>query len=390
MAPLVTYETASCPYFEKAECRSCSLLHITDGTRIHSKESAVLSILENRGVRPKSVESLRIPSHPWGSRHKVKMNVTGSAEEPCIGVIKADKTSTDLVQCPLAPHHIQRLLKDIRRYITELSLAPYDIIERRGELKNLIVMSNQQATEGILRFVLRSSEAIPRIKKRVQDIQAVHPWVTVITCNIQPLPAAILEGPEEVVLTERSLIEEQYGSLTLSFAPQSFMQVTPEIAGALYQRAASLVAEQSYSSALDLFCGVGGFSLSIAPFVSHVIGVEISPQAIQSATLSAQKLGFSHVQFYADDTERFLSHELKQKPDLIVTNPPRRGLSEGIIASLKSLAPRTILYSSCSPETFARDCESLADMYSVEKVALFDMFAMTEHCEVLGVLNRIS
>jgi 23S rRNA (uracil747-C5)-methyltransferase len=317
------------------------------------------------------------------------MNVTGSPQAPCIGVVKADKTATDLVHCPLTPPHIQRLLEDLRRYITELSLVPYDIIERRGELKNLIVMSNQQATEGILRFVLRSTEAIPRIKKRIHDIQAVHPWVTVITCNIQPLPAAILEGPEEVVLTERSLIEEQYGSLTLSFAPQSFMQVTPEIAGALYQRAASYVKEQSYTSALDLFCGVGGFSLSIAPFVSHVIGVEISPQAIQSAALSAQKLGFSHVQFYADDTERFLSHELKQKPDLIVTNPPRRGLSESIISLLMSLDPRTILYSSCSPETFARDCELLSSMYSLERISLFDMFAMTEHCEVLGVLNRI-
>lgn len=390
MPPLVTYETASCPYFEKGECRSCSLLQITDGTRIHSKESAVLSILEAQRVRPTTIDSFRTPSHPWASRHKVKMNVTGSVQAPCIGVIKADKTSTDLVHCPLSPPHIQRLLEDVKRYITELSLVPYDIIERRGELKNLIVMSNQQATEGILRFVLRSSEAIPRIKKRVKDIQAAHPWVTVITCNIQPLPAAILEGPEEVALTEQGLMEERYGSLPLSFAPQSFMQVTPEIAGALYQRAASYVAEQSYTSALDLFCGVGGFSLSIAPFVPHVVGVEISPQAIQSATLSAKNLGFSHVHFHADDTERFLSHGLKPKPDLIVTNPPRRGLSAGIISSLKALAPRTILYSSCSPETFARDCELLADMYSVERVALFDMFAMTEHCEVLGVLNRIS
>jgi 23S rRNA (uracil747-C5)-methyltransferase len=210
----------------------------------------------------------------------------------------------------------------------------------------------------------------------------------VVSCNIQPLPAAILEGPEEIILTEAKTIEITYNGIPLTFSPQSFMQVTHEVAEALYARAARYVGEQSYSDALDLFCGVGGFSLSTASAVKTVRGVEFSPSAVKSAQAAAQRLGITNASFTADDVERFLERGDSGTPDLVIANPPRRGLSPTIISSLQNLSPRTILYSSCNPDTFARDLHALSDRYDLERIALFDMFAMTEHCEVLGILRR--
>lgn len=388
MKPLEAYEHATCAYYSDGRCRSCALLGVVPGTRVASKESRVLETLTRHGVKAEGVEHLRIPAHPWGSRSKVKLSVTGTIDAPIIGIVRSDLTSEDLSNCPLTPPHIQELIVGVRAFIKEAQLNPYNIKERTGELKQIIVTSNHDASQGILRFVLRSTESVSRIRKSFPSLMSAYPWVRVVSCNIQPLPAAILEGPEEVILTEAKTIEITYNQIPLTFSPQSFMQVTHEVAEALYARAARYVAAREYSEALDLFCGVGGFSLSLASSVKHVRGVEFSSSAVESAQSTARRLSIKNASFTADDVERFLERDDIGTPDLVIANPPRRGLSPAIISSLKKVSPRTILYSSCNPETFARDIHALSDRYDLKQISLFDMFAMTEHCEVLGVLRR--
>lgn len=381
------YEHASCSYFSSGTCRSCSLLGVESGKRIATKESLVLKALSDRGVTPRKVEPIRVPASPWGSRCKTKVSVTGTVDAPALGIVRSDLSSQDLSECPLTPAHVQELFTTLKVMIKEANLTPYNIQERTGELKNIIVMNNHDASQGIVRFVLRSSEAIPRIRKNIVGLQAKHPWVTVVSCNIQPIPAAILEGPDEEILTEERSIEVQYNDITLSFMPQSFMQVTHEIAEALYHRAATYVRENSFSHALDLFCGVGGFSLSIASSVPQITGVEVSSMAVESARHSAAHLAASHASFFADDVEAFLSASLTHEPDLIIVNPPRRGLSDGIRQRILELKPTAIVYSSCDPQTFARDVSEWMVDYELVSLSPFDMFPMTDHCEVLGILE---
>ena len=383
-----SYEHASCSYFSAETCRSCSLLGVEPGKRIPTKESIVLKALSDHGVTPRKVEQIRVPALPWGSRCKTKVSVTGSVDAPSLGIVRSDLSTQDLSECPLTPPHVQELFTTLKVMIKEANLTPYNIQERTGELKNIIVMNNHDASQGIVRFVLRSSEAISRVRKNIVGLQAKHPWVTVVSCNIQPIPAAILEGPDEEILTEQRSIEVQYNDITLSFMPQSFMQVTHEIATALYHRAATYVRENSFSHALDLFCGVGGFSLSIASSVPQITGVEVSPMAVESARHSAARLAASHASFFADDVEAFLSRSLTHEPDLIIVNPPRRGLSDGIRRSIVELKPTAIVYSSCDPETFARDVSSWLADYELVSLSPFDMFPMTDHCEVLGIFER--
>jgi len=330
---------------------------------------------------------------PWESRFKVKMAVAGTLEAPTIGIIRKDLTAADLCECPLTPQPIRHLLVHLRSVISTHKLLPYNIAERSGELKHVIVMANTTMTEGIVRFVLRSSESVARIRKAIPSLQALFPWVTVVSCNIQPLPAAILEGEEEILLTKTSHLKEHFGDIPLYFAPQSFMQVTPRIATRLYAAVKDYVTVNRFGSALDLFCGVGGFSLHVAPHVDSVLGVELSEAAIQSARKSAHEASITNATFVASDVEEFLNARATtpaiQQPDLVIVNPPRRGLSESICSHLMMLAPRVILYSSCNPETFARDVQMLAGAFHLHHVQPFDMFPMTKHCEVLGELRRI-
>lgn len=387
--PAERYESASCALYNAGTCRSCGLLALGKGHRASSKTASVLDRLRTAGVVTDQVEPLLLPSSPWGSRSKIKVSVTGTASAPVIGIVRSDLQAVELAACPLSPSPFRALLEEIRGVIGAYGLTPYEIEARRGELKGLIVMSDSSHFEGILRFVLRSTEAVARIRKAVPAITAAHPWVKVVSCNIQPLPAALLEGEEEIVLTEQSQISAQYGPVSLLFSPQSFMQVTPEVAAALYAKARAWADEIRPGRLLDVFCGVGGFSLSLAPVCESVTGVEISHSAVQSASAAAAQLGLSEkARFLAGDALQVMESLFESRFDTVLVNPPRRGLSPELVNAIVRVAPEHIFYSSCNPETFARDVAAMRGSYRLGRIALFDMFPLTEHCEVLGLLTR--
>jgi 23S rRNA (uracil747-C5)-methyltransferase len=387
------YEGCDCAHFTSGACSSCDLLRTPSGRRLTKKFDSVREVFSSFGLPTDCLNpDVVIPSHPWGSRNKVKLSITGTVASPVIGIIRSDLSSVDLRDCSLMTPPCKSFVADLPNIILSAQLTPYDIEARRGELKGVHIVITHDYSQGIIRFVLRSSEAIPRIKKAIQTIQSRHPWVTVISCTIQPLPAATLEGPEEVLLTSEQFIHERYGETTLLYAPSSFIQVTHEVAEKLYRAAGDYAREGGFSQALDLFCGVGGFSLSVAPFVKRVTGVELSAIAIASAQAAATFNGVPNVDFLSADTEDFLSRAITKspdpKPDLVIINPPRRGLSPSIIEKLLKLTPRSILYSSCNPTTFARDVKlfSEAGGLTLKSAQLFDMFPLTSHCEVLGAL----
>jgi 23S rRNA (uracil747-C5)-methyltransferase len=384
---LQTYETATCRYFVANQCQSCTLLGTASGSRLETKIAHLVSTLERRNITPQGIQPPIILEHPWGSRHKVKLSVSGSAQSPIIGITRRDQSTQDLVECPLSAAPIQTLLQHLARFISEHSLTPYDIERRTGELKYIIVTLTTAHDQGIMRFVLRNHDLIPRIRAAIPELLSAFPWISAVSCNIQPRHAAILEGPEEVLLSEQSLIREYFGVVPLYFAPQSFMQVTPEIARILYARAAEVVKRVSPKLLVDLYCGVGGFALSAAPFCEEVYGVELSQQAIFCAERSAQELGYTHASFSATEVDHFVQTMTKLIPDMLIVNPPRRGLSEAVCEYIRRTKPQQMLYSSCNVETFADDVAALSPDYTLVELTPFDMFPMTKHWEVLGVLG---
>ncbi len=383
------YESAECEYFTGGRCSSCSLLGQPFGQRLKSKITKLRETLTSSGVIPLHTEEVVIPQNVWGSRHKIKMNVTGSVHDPIIGLADAEGRAEDLSSCPLMPHHVHTLMTGLKVMIRTAQIPPYDIPARRGELKGMILAVTRDGSQAILRFVLRSTEAIPRIRKALPALLEDYPWLNVVSCNIQSRHAAIPEGPEELVLTKTDTIEELFSGTPLIFAPQSFMQVTPEIAELLYRRVGAHVREYHVTSAVDLFCGVGGFSFAVAPFVQKLTGVELSPKAVESATCTAVKLNHPHLTFVASDVDVYIADNSSQlSAELVIANPPRRGLSEVVRRWVMDAEPQHFIYSSCSPETFCRDAAELAQSYCLTTLAPFDMFPLTPHIEVLGFFTK--
>ncbi len=384
-----------CRHYDSGACRSCSLLSYAGEAETFPAFAQKLGDLKEGAFREGAaqvlgsgapVQPLFRPKNIIGSRSKLKAAVAGTVENPSAGLIDENFCGIDLPDCPLHLPLLNELLDAARRLIGSYRLFPYDIAARRGELKNIIIMCNRLQSEAAIRFVLRSREALPRVKKAVRELMLNFPQVKAASVNLQPLPAAILEGPEEILISENKFIREDYGCCRVALQPGSFMQVTPETAAALYAYVSGKIAAAGAASVLDLFCGAGAFLLASAPHIVEGTGFEISESAVDSARHAAAEQQIKNLSFERIDLENSAA-PAGMKPDAVIVNPPRRGLGEVSLSAVTALNPAHIIYSSCNPVTLYRDLLLLRPRYELVELKPFDMFPMTEHLEAVAVLR---
>ena len=371
-----------CALYQAGRCRSCQWLEKPYPQQLSDKQTQLTRLLDGMPVadwRPP------VTSAQQGFRNKAKMVVSGSVEKPLFGVVARDGEPVDLCACPLYPASFAAVFDVLKPFIARAGLTPYNVARKRGELKFLLLTESTQGGM-MLRFVLRSHSKLAQLRAALPWLQQQLPQLQVISANIQPVHMAILEGEEEIALTPEQALPERFNDVPLYIRPQSFFQTNPQVAAALYATARDWVAELPVHSMWDLFCGVGGFGLHCATPQMQLTGIEISAEAIACAQQSAQQLGLEQVSFAALDSTQFATGHTSV-PQLVLVNPPRRGIGAELCAWLSRMAPDYILYSSCNPASMAQDIARLAD-YDISRVQLFDMFPHTAHFEVLTLLRR--
>lgn len=421
-----------CQLHDASLCRSCPNLDLSLAQQLQLKQSAVQATLAGQVETAAWLEPFAsAPSH---FRNKAKLAVSGTTHAPVLGLVDRFDNGTDLTSCPLHVNEIKAALPPLTRAITRMGLQPYSIVKRRGELKHVLVTASANG-QLMVRFVLRSTAQLPAIRKGAPRLQSELPGLRVLSVNIQPRPAAILEGEREIILSQDStldmplylpelgadgvVVNNKKSVLPLVLPPQSFFQTNSDVAAGLYAQArawardyaggqaGALVGEprvgesaasesgaggahpdapQRSQSIWDLYCGVGGFALALAQPGAQVLGVEVSAPAIDGARAAAAQLSLTspQVRFEAGDASvldasgQVYGHD---KPDLLVVNPPRRGIGE-LAASIEDSGIQRVLYSSCNPASLAKDLEVMSS-YRVRRARLFDMFPYTNHAEVL-------
>ncbi|WP_426816674.1 23S rRNA (uracil(747)-C(5))-methyltransferase RlmC [Winslowiella sp. 2C04] len=373
-----------CALYQADRCRSCQWLEIPYPQQLSTKQSQLEQLLSEQAV---AEWCQPVTSAQQGFRNKAKMVVSGSVERPLLGMLHRDSTPVDLTACPLYPHSFSEVFAQLKPFIARAGLTPYNVARKRGELKYLLLTESSQQGALMLRFVLRSHSKLAQLKAALPWLQQQLPQLSVISANIQPVHMAILEGDEEIPLSENQALAEQFNHVPLYIRPQSFFQTNPQVAAALYATARQWVSELAVSQMWDLFCGVGGFGLHCATPEMTLTGIEINAEAIACAKRSAQKMGLDKVQFAALDSTQFATAN-GEVPELVLVNPPRRGIGAELCDYLSRMAPQHILYSSCNAQTMSTDIARLAN-YQIERVQLFDMFPHTAHSEVLTLLKRV-
>ncbi len=369
-----------CPHFDAGRCRSCTWLGTPYDAQLVAKQRQVEDLLG--GHEPTWLPPVASPQ--LGFRNKAKMVVHGTVEAPTLGILNPAGTGVDLRDCPLHTAGIRAALPVLAELVTRATLTPYDVAARRGELKYLLVTESPDG-ELMVRFVLRSQEPVARIRKHLPWLLSALPSVVVASVNLQPEHKAILEGERELPLTEQETLTMRVDGLALHLRPQSFFQTNTAMAAELYRLGRTWVAEVAPRSVWDLYCGVGGFALSVAAHGVDVTGIEISREAVASATLSAAEAGVE-ARFEAGDATAYAVGS-PAPPDLVVVNPPRRGIGPELSGWLESSGVRHVLYSSCNAQTLAKDLAAMPSLRPV-RGQLLDMFPNTAHYEVLTLLER--
>lgn len=386
----------NCSHFERGDCTSCQWLEMPYASQLVEKE-ADLKRLISPFILQNKTKILPLVSSPISQfRNKAKMVVSGSVERPILGILKDQndpQSGVDLTDCTLYPTSFSALFPVLKDFIARAGLVPYNIAKKKGELKYILITESQHNQSLMLRFVVRSETKRALVERELPKLLEKLPPHSVVSLNIQPQHAAVLEGETEIFLTEQKVIEEVFNEVPLFIRPQGFFQTNPSVASELYRTAQSWVQALPITKFWDLFCGVGGFGLHCAKTLREknpnveLTGIEISPSAIESATKSAQQLGLQKVKFTSLDSAQFALNEHGTPPDLVIVNPPRRGIGKPLAEFLNDLGSPYLIYSSCNAESMAKDFESLTH-YELNKVQLFDMFPHTSHYEVLTFLTK--
>ena len=371
-----------CHHFDAGRCRSCSWLGLPYDVQLVDKQRQVEGLL---GEHASLAWLPPVASAQLGFRNKAKMVVTGTVERPTLGILNPAGGGVDLRDCPLHTAGIRAALPELADFVTTAALTPYDVPGRRGELKHVLVTESPDG-DLMVRFVLRSQEPVARIRKHLPALLEALPSMAVASVNLQPEHKAVLEGDREILLTGQETLMMRVAGLALHLRPQSFFQTNTAMAAELYTRGRTWVGEVAPATAWDLYCGVGGFALALAGTGVDVTGIEVSAEAVVSATLSAAEAGLGGARFEAGDATAYALSS-SSPPDLVVVNPPRRGIGPELSGWLEASGVGHVLYSSCNAQTLARDLAAMPSLRPV-RAQLLDMFPNTGHYEVLTLLER--
>ncbi|MFD1213334.1 23S rRNA (uracil(747)-C(5))-methyltransferase RlmC [Arthrobacter sp. GCM10027362] len=371
-----------CSYFEAGRCRSCTQLDRPYAEQLAAKQLHCRNLLAGH---PDLQWLPPVASAESGFRNKAKMVVGGTARNPTIGILDDQGRGVDLSQCALCTPGLQAGFPVLAAFVKQARLTPYDVPRRSGELKYLIVTESPDGRL-MLRLVLRSEKLVGRIRRHLPALLQALPQLEVVSVNLHPEHKAVVEGEREILLTDQATLRMRVNGIDLHLRPQSFFQTNTAIAAALYRQGRAWVDELAPASVWDLYCGVGGFALHCAAECRDVVGIETSREAVASAELSSRQAGLHRVRFQAGDAAAFAA-AADRAPDLVIVNPPRRGIGRGLCGWLESSSVQHVVYSSCNAASLARDLAAMPS-FTVRRARLLDMFPQTAHYEVMVLLER--
>ena len=380
--PEIVFE---CGHFQAHRCRSCQMLDRRYQATLQHKHDALEKLF------PKTLVSPFVPCQSIsGSRIRAKLAVTGTINQPQIGFFDDHQSLVAVNDCPLHHALINDWTQRLPSMIREARLMPYDLHTDRGELKFVILTCSPSHEQLMMQFVLRSQEAVDRIRSLWRRMTAAEKQtVPVLSVNLQPARSSTITGTEEIAISDQARLSIRFNGTELQFGPQSFIQTNHEIAEKLYAAAGRLLGEQDAKNVLDLYCGAGAFSLTAGSDMNSVVGIDRSEDAIACASEVARQQNRNNALFRCRGLDQLTADELAAHNfDTVICNPPRRGLDSASVNLIQTLRPRLLVYSSCNPVTLHRDVQLLAPGYAVSQLQPFDMFPFTQHFEALALLLR--
>ena len=377
-------------------CGGCSLRHLDYAAELRAKQESVLDAF--RRIGGLEVPVLDILPSPEVDRYRNKVQFPVGVDKngvPCIGFY-AGRTHR-IVPCPdckLQPDTLNAIGNALCSFFAANGIQPYDEASGKGLVRHIFLRRGVHSGQIMVCLVCTRAK-LPHSDALVEQLTAQFPDIATILVNVNAKNTNVILGSETHTLYGPGFIEDTLCGVPVRLGPLSFYQVNTLAAERLYGIAADYALLQPTDLLLDLYCGMGTIGLSMADRCRELIGVEIVPEAIDSAKANAARMGgaiAAKSRFFCADAGKAASQLAAEglHPDVIILDPPRKGCDEATLSAVAAMSPRRVVYVSCNPSTAARDAKWLEEHgYHAEKVQPVDLFPRTKHVEACVCYTRV-
>ncbi|MBL8766135.1 MAG: 23S rRNA (uracil(1939)-C(5))-methyltransferase RlmD [Planctomycetes bacterium] len=386
-----TLAPVHCPHF--GPCGGCSLLDVRYTEEVGMKEAAFAALVRGSdALRKAKILPLLRAREPLFYRTSLKVPFGRKDGAVVAGFFKRRTHSiVDLAGCAIQDPLLTELMLDVKRLAAAIGVSIYDERSHHGVLRHFLARVGAGTRELLAGFVVRTpgDAAIRELALATMEAWSGRGLVGVVE-NVNRERTNVILGEATTTLVGRGHLDEEADDLRSRTPLEAFVQVNAAQASALYREVVRRLGPLDGKRVVDLYSGFGPIALRVARAGAHVVAIERNQVAAREGALAADDNGLAdRVTFLAADAEHGLRATDAAGLDAVVVDPPRRGLAPGLIATLKSLAFRRLVYVSCNPETFVRDLEALAPDLRVVELRPVDLFPRTEHLESIAVLDRV-
>ena len=377
-------------------CGGCSLRHLDYAAELRAKQESVLDAF--RRIGGLEVPVLDILPSPDVDRYRNKVQFPMGIDKngvPCIGFY-AGRTHR-IVPCPdckLQPSVLNEIGNALCAFFAQQGIRPYDEQSGKGLVRHIFLRRGAHSGQIMVCLVCTRAK-LPHAEQLCTALRGQFPAISTILLNVNAKNTNVILGSENHILYGPGYIEDTLCGVPVRLGPLSFYQVNTLAAERLYGVAAQYAQLTPDDTLLDLYCGMGTIGLSMAEQCRELIGVEIVPEAIESAKANAARMGeavAAKSRFFCADAGQAATQLAAEglHPDIVMLDPPRKGCDEATLSAVVRMAPRRVVYVSCNPATAARDAAWLEQNgYHAEKVQPVDLFPRTKHCECITALTRM-
>ena len=371
-------------------CGGCDFWHMDYAEETSLKAERVRSCLNRIGGE--NLEDLPILSAPTchGYRNKAQYPVSSRKGKAYAGFFKAGTHSVvENDRCLILPPEMDQVKDIVIDHMNRFRIPAYNEADHTGLVRHIYVRRGVVSKQ-VLVCLSVNGRKLPHAPELIEDLKKV-PGFTTLVLSVNTKKGNTILGDEFITLYGPGTIEDTLCGLTFRLSPRSFYQVNHHQAQRLYQAAIEQAGITKEDTVLDLYCGVGTITLAMAGAAGKVIGVEVVPQAVEDARENAKRNGIENAEFFCGDAgQAALELEAKGiRADVVVVDPPRKGLNADTIEALSRFAPRRIVYVSCDPATLARDVALLKERgYHLKNAMAADLFPRCAHVESVVCLEK--
>ena len=372
-------------------CGGCNLRHIKYDETLKMKKEIVQNLVEKNLKTKIEVNNTIGMENPYHYRNKaqypVGLNKNG---DPVIGVF-ANRTHDviEINECMIQNEESEKIAKYICEFAKKNKISVYDEKTGKGLLRHIVIKVGIKTNEMMCILVI-NGRSINFEKQLVKELTDKFPNIKTIVKNVNTQNTNVILGKENITIYGEGYIYDKLGDYTFKISPLSFYQINPVQTEKLYTIALEKAELTGKETLLDLYCGIGTIGIFMAKKAKQVYGIEIVEDAIRDAQENCKLNGITNAKYYAGDTEQLLEKLVENEkitPDVIVIDPPRKGLDKTTVENIQKIKPKKVIYISCNPATLVRDLSYLEELYEIKEIQPVDMFPFTSHVECCSVLS---